>query len=123
MSGDLILPTGDFSATRVRAVGYLRQYGSMTCRQFGTAKEQLAALAERSGFELCQVFVEQLHTDPAAFEELLQVVKLRNVAAVLVPNRAHLSSVGGDETKIQRLQRETRSEVLVADACGLVDLD
>lgn len=100
------------------AVAYLRQYGSMTCRQFAKAKDQLAAVAEQHGFELRQVFVEELHSDPAAFEALIRLVKRRRIPVVVVPNQAHLSSVGGNETKEQKLRRETGSEVLLADAPG-----
>lgn len=115
MSGDPRRRSGYSAGPLASAVGYLRQYGSMTCRQFANARAQLSAFAEQSGLELRHIFVEELHSDPTAFEELLQVVKRRNIRTVLVPNRAHLSSVGGSESKDQRLRRETGSEVLVAN--------
>ena len=96
------------------AVGYLRQYRSMTSHQLLQAEEQLKALAGRRGFFLCKVFVEQLHTDPAAFDALIRLVKRRRVPAVIVPNQAHLSAVGSGETKSHRLHRETRAHALTA---------
>lgn len=115
MSGDRLVRRGDFTGPLVPAVGYLRQYGSMTCRQFAKTREQIAAFADQYGLELRAVFVEELPSDPAAFEKLVQVVTQQNIRTVLVPNRAHLSPVGSGETKDQRLYRETGSEVLVAD--------
>jgi hypothetical protein len=121
MSRDRRVPTGDSTSLLVPAVGYLRQYGSMTCRQFTKAREQLLAFAEQHGLELRDVFVEELRSDPAAFEKLVQVVTQQNIRRVLVPNRAHLSSVGSGETKDLRLRRETGAEVLVADKYGPIE--
>ncbi|WP_405060875.1 hypothetical protein OG474_04340 [Kribbella sp. NBC_01505] len=96
------------------AVGYLRRYPSMTCAQFDQAAEQLAVFAGRRGFVLRKVFVEQLATDPVAFDALVRMVKRREIPAVLVLTQAHLSAVGGGETKSRRLERETGARALTA---------
>jgi hypothetical protein len=99
----------------MHAVGYLRQYPSMTCYQLAQAEEQLAAFAGQHGFVLRKVFVEQLHTDPAAFNALVKMVQRRKIPTVIVPTQAHLSAVGSYQTKAQRLHRETSSYALAAN--------
>ena len=96
------------------AVGYLRQYRSMTRYHLAAAQEQLTAYAGQQGFLLRKVFVEQLDTDPAAFDALIKSVKRRKITLVIVPTTAHLSAVGDGETKLQRLQRETGARALAA---------
>jgi hypothetical protein len=107
--------TKDHDMDPTLAVGYLRQYRSMTCDQLARAHEQLAAFADREGVVLCKVFVEHLRTDPAAFDALIRSVKRRGIAAVIVPTEAHLSAVGSDQTKLERLHRETSARAMAAD--------
>lgn len=97
------------------AVGYLRQYRSTTCYQLTEAEDRLAALADEKGAHLCKVFVEQMHSDPAAFDALIRWVRRRQIPVVLVATPAHLGAVGGNETKLERLQRETGAYVVAAD--------
>ncbi|MGW6279087.1 hypothetical protein [Kribbella sp. NPDC055071] len=96
-------------------VGYLREYRSMTRHQLAQAEEQLSACAEKEGFVLRKVFVERLHTDPAAFDALIRSVQRQKIAAVVVPNEAHLSSVGRDESKLERLYRQTDARAIAVD--------
>ncbi|MFC9691980.1 hypothetical protein ACFTSF_25745 [Kribbella sp. NPDC056951] len=96
------------------AVGYLRQYPSMTCAQLDQTAEQLALFAHLRGLVLREVFVEHLATDPAAFDALVKVVNRRDIAVIVVPTHAHLSAVGGGETKASRLKRETGAYALTA---------
>ncbi|GAA3136919.1 signal recognition particle GTPase [Kribbella aluminosa] len=102
------------TGSQLAAVGYLRQYRSMTRYQLSAAQEQLAAYAGQEGFLLRKVFVEQLDSDPAAFDALIKSVKRRKITVVIVPTTAHLSAVGDGETKLQRLQRETGARALAA---------
>jgi hypothetical protein len=95
-------------------VGYLRQYQSMTRYQLEQAEEQLAALAGQQGLVLRKVFVEQLATDPKAFDALVKMVKRRAIPVVIVLRQAHLSAVGRAETKAQRLHRQTSAHALAA---------
>jgi hypothetical protein len=104
----------DVTGQLAPAAGYLRQYRSMTRYQLAQAEKQLAAFAGQQGFLLSKVFVEQLHTDPAAFEALIRSVRRRKIAVVIVPTTAHLSAVGCGETKLQRLHRETGAQALAA---------
>ncbi|TDW18906.1 recombinase family protein [Kribbella kalugense] len=97
------------------AVGYLRHHRSMTCHQLARAEDQLAALADQQGARLCKVFVEHLRTDPVAFDALIRLVKRRNIPVVIVTTESHLSAVGNDESKLERLHRETGAHVLTAD--------
>ncbi|MFI7060003.1 hypothetical protein ACIBL3_03390 [Kribbella sp. NPDC050124] len=97
------------------AVGYLRQYRSMTCDQLIRAKGRLAEVAELEGLYLCKVFVERFGTDPAAFDALIRSVRRRGVGVVIVPTEAHLSAVGSGVTKLERLHRETTVRVVSAD--------
>jgi hypothetical protein len=87
----------------------------MTCYQLAQAEDELAAFAEQEGALLGKVFVENLRTDPAAFDALIRSVKRRGISVVLVPTETHLSAVGGDQTKLERLHRETSARALAAD--------
>ncbi|TCC56162.1 hypothetical protein E0H73_33965 [Kribbella pittospori] len=104
------------------AVGYLRHYRSMTRDQLVQAEERLATLAGQQGFFLQKVFVEHLHTDPAAFDKLIKTVKRRKIPAVIVLAQAHLSAVGDSETKVQRLHRETHAHAVAASASPALTL-
>jgi hypothetical protein len=84
----------------------------MTQNQLVQAEAQLAEIARQQGFVLGEVFVEQRRTDPAAFDALIETVNLRKISAVIVPTQAHLSAIGGGETKAQRLHRETQAHAL-----------
>ncbi len=95
------------------AVGYVRKYPAMTQGELARAKAQIAAAATQRGFVLRQVFVEEMATDPAAFDALIKVARRRKAAAVIVLAQVHLSAVGGGETKLQRLHRETGAHALV----------
>jgi hypothetical protein len=97
------------------AVGYLRQYRSMTSHQLAEAEERLAELAQREGLRLGKIFVEQLSTDPAAFNALIRLVQRRRISVVIVGSSAHLSSVGQGQTKLERIHHETDARVLVID--------
>ncbi|TDD57106.1 hypothetical protein E1263_24625 [Kribbella antibiotica] len=104
----------DSLAQLAPAVGYLRQYPAMTCAELERAAGRLAVFARQRGFVLTEVFVEQLATDPAAFDALVTVVKRGGIPVVEVPTQAHLSAVGGGETKARRLKRETGAQALTA---------
>ncbi|MFF1822513.1 hypothetical protein ACFVWG_34745 [Kribbella sp. NPDC058245] len=106
----------DSPAQLTPAVGYLRQYPSMTRVELDQAAVQLAVFARRRGFVLRKVFVEQLATDPAAFDALVHMVKQREIPVIVVPTDAHLSAVGGGETKARRLERETGAYALTVGA-------
>ena len=94
--------TKDYDMQPTLAVGYLRQYRSTTCYQLTEAERR-------------EVFVEQMHSDPAAFDALIRWVRRRQIPVVLVATPAHLSAVGDNETKLERLQRETGAYVVAAD--------
>jgi hypothetical protein len=96
------------------AVGYLREYRSMTRHQLAAAKEQLSRLAGRQGLALREIFAEQPATDPAAFDALIKVVKRRKIPVVIVLTPTHLSAVGSNETKAQWLHRETDAHAVAA---------
>jgi hypothetical protein len=100
---------------QVLGVGYLRQYRAMTCYQLAKARGELAAFAQQQGIHLSKVYVEQFRTDPAAFDTLIRSVRRRGIAVVIVPSEAHLSAVGGGETKLDRLHQETTAQALAAD--------
>jgi hypothetical protein len=103
------------TSQQVLGVGYLRQYRSMTCYQLAQARGNLAAFAQQHGIRLGKVYVEHFRSDPAAFDALIRSVRRRRIAVVIVPSEAHLSAVGGGQTKLERLHRETGARALAAD--------
>jgi hypothetical protein len=86
----------------------------MTRSQLAQTEEQIAALAGEHGLVLRKVFVERMATDPTAFDALIKMVKRSKITAVIVLTQAQLSAVGGSETKVERLHRETGAHAVTA---------
>ena len=98
------------------ALGYLRRYPWMTELEYGEVQERLAIAARRAGHTLTTIHVEELPTDPQAFEALLAAVTELDVRAVIVPSKAHLGRWGNSDSKYERLRRVTSAEIIVATA-------
>jgi hypothetical protein len=79
-------------------------------------EDHLAAAARLRGRRLGRVFVEDLPTDPSAFEELLTSLQELPTPGVIVPTKVHLGRWDIAESKYAVLQRTVRTEVIVADA-------
>jgi hypothetical protein len=96
------------------ALGYLRRYPWMTEHEYGEAQERLATAARRAGHTLGTIHVEELPTDPEAFEALLAAVADLNIRAVIIPSKAHLGRWDKADSKYDRLRRATTAEIIVA---------
>lgn len=94
--------------------GYVRRYPWMSDRELGQLQQRLAEVARRHDRTLGTVYVEELPTDPKAFEELLVSVKDLEAPAVIVPSRAHLGRWDIPDSKYQQLQQVATTEVIVA---------
>ncbi|MGZ0153745.1 hypothetical protein ACXJJ3_42215 (plasmid) [Kribbella sp. WER1] len=64
-------------------LGYFVEIFLMTPAQKDQARRQLLAFADSNGYDMPQIFVEDLPTSPAAFRSLLAVVNSTPVAAVV----------------------------------------
>jgi hypothetical protein len=96
------------------ALGYVRRYPWMTDREYGEVQERLAVAARRAGHTLGTIHVEEMPTDPKAFEALLAAVAELDVRAVLIPSKAHLGCWENSDSKYERLRRVTTAEIIVA---------
>jgi hypothetical protein len=96
-------------------LGYVRKYPGMSDREVGELQVRLATVAGHHGRTLGTVHVEELPTDPQAFEALLASLQRLPAPAVIVPSKAHLGRWDHPGSKYDVLQRTTKAEVIVAD--------
>jgi len=82
-------PTGRYvvmiGPARRLALGYLRWYPLMSPTELGRWQQRMAETATTRGLVLGTVHVEELPTQPQAFEALLASIRALDVAAVIVP--------------------------------------
>lgn len=100
---------------RPLALGYVRRYPWMPADEFGQLQLNLALAARASGHTLGRIHVEELPTDPQAFEALLASVTDLGVRAVVVPTWAHLGRWDRAGSKYEQLRRLTSAEIVVAN--------
>lgn len=101
--------------TRPLLLGYVQLHLLMTDDELADTKERLAHFAALEGFTLLHmVYVEQVHTAPAAFQALLEAANRYEVTAVVVPGMRHFAVLGAPASMKQHLERTTGARVLVA---------
>ena len=101
------------------ALGYVRRYPGMSECEYGDIQHRLADAAREAGHTLGTIHVEELPTDPQAFDALLAAVKELNVRAVVIPTKAHLGRWDLDGSKYEHLRRATAAEIIVAGTAPL----
>jgi hypothetical protein len=102
--------------TRPLLLGYVRLHLLMTDDELAHTKERLAHYAAVEGYTLGTVYVEQVHTAPAAFQALLEAANRYEVTAVVVPGMRHFAVLGAPSSMKQHVERTTGARVLVAGA-------
>jgi hypothetical protein len=70
--------------------GYIRVHLLMTNRELNGVKQRLAEFADVEGYALANIFIEQAHTVPAAFQALVDAARKHEVKTVVVPGLQHL---------------------------------
>ncbi|MFC5265041.1 hypothetical protein ACFPJ1_23245 [Kribbella qitaiheensis] len=95
-------------------MGYVRVHLLMTAAELVGIKDQLKVFAEREGFILGRVFMEQVHTAPDAFRELIESILRDRPEAVVVPNLHHLGILGSPLQVKADVESGTGVQVLVA---------
>jgi hypothetical protein len=95
--------------------GYVRRYPWMTDHEFGALQHHLAEVARQHGRTLGTVYVEELPTDPKAFNALLASLKKLDVPAVIIPSKAHLGRWDLAGSKYDQLQQVAETKVIIAD--------
>ncbi|TCM49425.1 hypothetical protein EV648_103700 [Kribbella sp. VKM Ac-2568] len=95
-------------------LGYMRRYPFMPDHEVGQMQQHLAAIARENGYTLGTVHVEELPTDPLAFETLLAAIRDLRAPAVIVPTSAHLGRADDPGSRWRLLQHETEVRILVA---------
>jgi hypothetical protein len=84
--------------------------------EYGVLQQRLAETARQAGYVLGTVHVEDLPTDPEAFEALLASARDFNVRAVIIPTKAHLGRWDQVGSKYEQLRRATSAEIIVIGA-------
>jgi hypothetical protein len=94
----------------------MRRYPWMKDHELGEVQQSLADAARQRGYTLGTIHVEELPTEPQAFDALLASASELEVRAVIVPSRAHLGSWDSANSKYEQLRRRTTAEVVVVDS-------
>ncbi|WP_020385172.1 hypothetical protein [Kribbella catacumbae] len=94
--------------TRPLLIGYYAETFLMSAAEKEKIRQRFLGFAEREGYVLGPIVCQELD-QKSKFEHLVDLVKIRAVAAVVVSNRADLS-----ESQGHRLDAEARAQVLVA---------
>lgn len=100
--------------TRPLILGYVRLRLLATDADVAATREHLNVFAHREGYSLEMIFFEQAHMAPAAFEALIEAVKLYEAGAVLVPSLRHLEVIGAPPALRDFVVRATGVPVLEA---------
>ena len=79
----------------------------------------IAVAAREAGHTLGTIHVEELATDPQAFDALLADVKELNVRAVVIPTKVHLGRWDLTGSESEQLRRATSAEIIVAGTVPL----
>ncbi|MEV0792591.1 hypothetical protein [Kribbella sp. NPDC050459] len=83
--------------------------------EYGLLHRRLTTAAEQAGYALGAIHVEELPTDPRAFEALLKSVAAPDIGAVIIPSKAHLGRWEQMGSKYEQLRRSTTAEIIVLD--------
>jgi hypothetical protein len=83
--------------------------------EFGALQQHLADVARQHGRTLGTVYVEELPTDPSAFNAMLASLKDFEVPAVIIPSKAHLGRWDLAGSKYDQLQQVAETKVIIAD--------
>lgn len=102
-------------AAQPLALGYLRAHLLMTETELAKAKTELAGYAEREGFRLGRVFVEQPDTVPEAFRELIDELVREEPDVIVTPNALHLAVLGLPPRVMSMVYATTGVEVLLTN--------
>jgi hypothetical protein len=95
-------------------LGYLRKHLLITEHELADVQERFAHFARREGFDLVAVYVEEIETAPAAFEDLVQAVYQLRPGAIVLPSLFHLAGLGAPHTIKGHFEHLTGARVLVA---------
>lgn len=109
---------GADGATPPLALGYVRAHLLMTESELADARSDLADYAEREGFRLGTVYVEQPDTVPEAFRDLVDEIVQEEPQAILTPNALHLAVLGLPPRVMHLVYATTGVEVLLTNLPG-----
>jgi DNA invertase Pin-like site-specific DNA recombinase len=94
--------------------GYLRVQLMGTRAELSLTRQQLAAFAEAEGYRLGKVYTDSAATAPSAFHTMVEAIRRRDVAAVVVPDLRHLTVLGSRPSLKGYLESCTDAQVLIA---------
>ena len=94
---------------------YLRAHMLMTEDEVAKTTAELQRCAEKHGYMLGSVFVEQLGELSAAFTAVMQVINDERPAALVVPSVLHLAPLGLPPQLVHHLEIVTGVRMLVAN--------
>lgn len=99
------------------AFGYVRVLGSGSEQTCQSLHEELADYAEREGYTLAEVFIEQDEIGSSAFAALMEALKRGQARIVIVPTMQHFAHLPSLRVAMKvHIERETGARVVVIDA-------
>jgi hypothetical protein len=110
------------SLMRLSAFGYLRVIGHVSEQAAQDMRKDLAAYAEREGYTLAKVFMDQEDSGSSAFAALIDALNRSESPVVIVPSMGHFAHLPGLRIAMKNLiERETGAQVLVIPTAGACD--
>lgn len=96
------------------AIGYVRHYFMMPAAELARARDHVTRAAAAENLTLQAIHVEELETEPRAFNAVVKAVEHGGVSVVIVPTLEHLKPRPGERSRRIRLELEAGVRVLVA---------
>lgn len=101
------------------ALGYVRVLGNTSEQTSQRLHKELADYAEREGYALTEVFIEQDEIGSSAFAALMEALKRGQARIVIVPTMRHFAHMPSLRLAMKDyIERETGARVLVINSTG-----
>lgn len=110
-------PCGGAHIAKVTSLWVHENGTSRHRRRIARLRQQLAALAEREGLLLSEVFIETEDATNSAFAVLIDALRANDVTAVVIPSMDHLAHMEGVSIAMKdRIESETGARIVVGSA-------
>jgi len=95
------------------AYGYIRMK-RCAATESDQLRQQMAAFAEREGYQLSEIFAETEDATSSAFAAMIDALRTDKVSVVLVPSMEHLGQMSGVSIALKaHIESETGARVII----------